>query len=378
MSQQATRIRFNDVAAAYQEQRAEIDAAIARVLERGDFVGGTAIREFEESFARYCGVAHAIGASNGTTAIHLALAAAGVRPGDEVITSPMTFIATAEAISHAGARVVFADIHPDTLNLDPERVAERITPRTRAVVFVHLHGNPTGVLEVREIARRSGLAVIEDCAQAHGAWIEVMGRGRVNAGAFGDAGAFSFFPAKNIGAFGDAGAVVTDDAQAARTARLLANHGREEKYLHLIEGYNYRMDTLQAAVVTVKLRRLDVQVEARAAIAAVYARRLAHLPLHFQACQSGARNALHLMAVQTERRNELQAHLKARNIETGIHYPIPLHLQPAYERLGLKAGEYPNAERTAATTLSVPMYPQLPPDHAEQVCDAIVDFFRGR
>jgi len=378
-------IRFNDVAAINQEQEQEIAAAVAGVLQRGDFINGSEVAEFEREFAEYCGCAYAVGCSNGTSALHLALQAAGVRPGDEVITTPMTFIATAEAIGHCGAKVVFADISPETLNLQAAAAEAAITPRTRAIVFVHLHGNPTGVVEVARLARDRGLILIEDCAQAHGALLRApedlalpcsrRPDGRVHVGALGAAAGYSFFPAKNLGALGDAGAVTTASAETANLVRSLANHGREEKYLHKLQGYNYRLDTLQAAVLRVKLRRLEQHVVRRNEIAAIYEERLAGLPLRMQRWEEGARHARHLFVVHTDRRDELQKYLREYGVETGIHYPIALHRQPAYEGLGFGEGSLPHAEQAALTTLSLPMYPQLADAQAERVCRYVRGFF---
>jgi dTDP-4-amino-4,6-dideoxygalactose transaminase len=367
-------IRFNDVNRSYADQKAEIDAAISNVVARGDFINGQAVSEFEKAFADFCGSRYCVGASNGTSAIHMALFAAGIRPGDEVITTPMTFIATAEAISHCGARVVFADIHPGTLNLDASDAERRITDRTRAIIFVHLHGNPSGVREVAELVRQRNLVLIEDGAQAHGAMVNDLGGRFSHAGNLGSAGTFSFFPAKNLGAFGDAGAVITSDEKLALTARRMANHGREEKYRHLFEGYNYRLDTLQAAVLLVKLSRLREQVERRNRIAATYENRLSACGFHFQEQEPGSVHGRHLFVVHTAKRDQLQQYLHEQGIETGIHYPIALHRQPAYEHLGYKAGSFPIAEKTAETTLSLPLYPQMPDSDVELVCDAVCRF----
>lgn len=372
-------VRFNDVTASYDEQRDEIDSAVADVIKRGDFINGRDVRVFEREFAAYCGTAAAVGTSSGTSALHLALSAAGIGPGDEVITTPMTFIATAEAITHSGARPVFADIDPETLNLSPEAAEAAICERTRAILFVHLHGNPSGVEEMKQLCDRRGLILIEDCAQAHGAGFlrgSETGEG-CRVGGFGAAGCFSFFPAKNLGAFGDAGALVTNDPQLAEAARQLANHGREEKYRHLVEGYNYRLDTLQAAVLRVKLQRLNDQVARRNALAELYRERLSQLPLRLQRSGTGVRHALHLFVVETEHRDELQGFLGRRRIETGIHYPIPLHLQPAYEHFGWAPGSFPVAEQVARETLSLPIYPQMPPADALRVCEAVQEFFSG-
>jgi dTDP-4-amino-4,6-dideoxygalactose transaminase len=379
------RIRFNDVSASYHEQQADIDAALAAVVARGDFINGSAVREFEQAFAGYCGCGHAVGVSNGTSALHLALTAAGVRPGQEVITTPMTFIATAEAITHAGAQVLFADIDSHTLNLSPAAVEASITPATRAVLFVHLHGNPAGIEEIAEICNSRNLQLIEDCAQAHGALLTpkasqnltcaLRSDGRAHVGSLGTAAAYSFFPAKNLGAFGDAGAVTTSDQPLAQRVRMLANHGRTDKYLHEMEGYNYRLDTLQAAILLAKLRHLDEQVEQRNRLAAIYEAEFASLPLTMQQQKPGTRHARHLFVVHTDQRDALQKHLAAHDIETGIHYPVPLHLQQAYAYLGHKAGSFPNAERAASTTLSLPLYPQLPEAHAHAVAQAVRNFF---
>lgn len=369
-----SRIRFNDVTAAYHELRAEIDAAVAAVLARGDFINGAAVRAFEEEFARYCGAAHCVGTANGTASLHLALRAAGIGPGDEVVTTPMTFIATAEAITQAGAAVVFADICPGTLNLDPRAVEAALTPRTRAVIFVHLHGNPSGLRAVADVAARHGLVLIEDAAQAHGALV-AHGGTMAHAGTIGNAGTFSFFPAKNLGAFGDAGAIVTSDAAIAARAKRLANHGREEKYVHAEEGFNYRLDTLQAAILSAKLPRLNEHTARRNAIAAIYEDRLGTLGLRFQQREPDVRHARHLFVVQTARRDALQLHLAARGIETGIHYPLPLHLQPAYARLKLGPGAFPQAEQYARESLSLPLYPQMEDGAAGRVCEAVASFF---
>lgn len=364
-------IRFNDVSASYDEQRSEIDGALAAVVRQGDFIGGRAISEFEAEFAAYTGAAGCAGVSSGTAALHLALSAAGVGVGDEVITTPMTFIATSEAISLCGAKPVFADVASDTINLDPAQVEAAITGKTRAVLFVHLHGNPGGAAEVAEVAKRNGLLFFEDCAQAHGA---LLADGR-HVGNLGSAAAYSFFPAKNLGAFGDAGAMTSSYPALVERARRLANHGRSEKYLHEVEGTNARMDTLQAAVLKVKLTLLEAQVERRNQLAKHYIDGLAGLPLQFQPAPTGCRHAWHLFTLRTERRDELQTFLNDRDIETGIHYPVPLHLQPAYAELGLKVGSFPVAEQTARQTLSLPMYPQLTKDAVDTVVGAVREFF---
>ncbi|MCX7626773.1 MAG: DegT/DnrJ/EryC1/StrS family aminotransferase [Candidatus Sumerlaeaceae bacterium] len=375
MKHSPVKVRFNDILAAYHEAAPQTIAAIARVLERGDFIMGRAVHDFEKEFAAYCGAQFCVGCSSGTTALHLALLAAGIGPGDEVITTPMTFIATSEAIGHAGAKVVFADIDRETLNLDPRAVEAAITPKTRAVIFVHLHGNPSGILEIAELCRRHGLLLIEDCAQAHGAFVAEKVNQLRHAGTFGRVGCFSFFPAKNLGAFGDAGAIITNDQQIALQARRLLNHGRQDKYLHLVEGFNYRLDTIQAAVLLLRLKSLSQSVLRRNGICVQYQEGLAGLPLTFQKlCYEGV-HARHLFAIGVEQRDLLQKFLSEHGIETGIHYPIPLHLQPAYAHREFKQGQFPIAEKVAATTLSLPLYPQLPPEQVDYVIEKVRAFF---
>lgn len=364
-------VQFNDVSASYAELRDAIHAAMDEVLRRGDFINGQAITRFEQAFATYTNSAACAGCANGTSALELALKAAGIKPGDEVITTPMTFIATSEAITLAGATPVFADISPQTLNLDAAAVEKAITPRTRAILFVHLHGNPGGSIECAEIARRHDLLFIEDCAQAHGARLPDGS----HVGNLGTASTYSFFPAKNLGAFGDAGAVCSNNTDLIARVRRIANHGRKDKYVHLEEGTNARMDTLQAAILHAKLSALDSHVDQRNQIASQYADGLKSLPLRLQPAPDGCRHAWHLFTVRTPRRDELQNHLATHGIQTGIHYPIPLHLQPAYENRNLQ-GRFPVAEQTARETLSLPMYPQLPRHDIIHVIDAIQSFFR--
>jgi dTDP-4-amino-4,6-dideoxygalactose transaminase len=375
MSQTKIKVRFNDILASYHEAAPITIAAIARVLERGDFISGKDISDFEERFARFCGIPHCVGCASGTAALHVALLALGIGPGDEVVTTPMTFIATAEAISHCGARVVFADISPETLNLDPQSVEDAITPRTRAVIFVHLHGNPSGLLEIKQLCDKHGLVLIEDCAQAHGAKIYLPDGSSRHAGTLGRVGCFSFFPAKNLGAFGDAGAIITAEENLAIFARRVVNHGRQDKYLHLFEGFNYRLDTLQAAVLVVKLKRLEKAVERRNVICTRYEQELADLPVSFQSLTVPGVHARHLFAIQLESRDALREFLAKQGIETGIHYPIPLHLQPAYAHLGYQKGIFPIAERVADSTLSLPLYPQLPDEHVDYVIAKVREFF---
>ena len=363
------RVPLVDLAAQYPEIRADVDAAIARVLDSTAFILGREVADFEAAFAAHVGATGAVGVASGTAAIELALRACGVTAGDEVITAAHTFIATAEAISHTGARPVFVDIDPVTFNLDPAAVRAALTPRTRAIVPVHLYGQPADMTELMALAREHGLFVVEDAAQAHGA--EVDGR---RCGSIGDLAAFSFYPGKNLGAYGDAGAVTgTNEALLARV-RKLRDHGRTSKYEHDEVGFGERMDALQAAILGVKLRHLESWTERRRAHARRYDELLQELPVELPREAADRRHVYHLYVVRAERRDELLAHLKASGIDAGIHYPVPLHLQPAYADLGYVAGSLPETERAAREILSLPMYPELVDAQLVAVADAIRAF----
>lgn len=354
-----------DVTAQHAALRAEIEAAMAEVVAGGRFVKGPAVAEFEAAFAAFCGVAHAVGVGNGTDALRLALQALGVGPGDDVVTVPTTFVATAEAVGHVGARARFVDVHPDTWLLDPAHLDGGLTPQTRAVVPVHLYGH------VSAVPRPRGIAVIEDAAQAHGAR-----HGDRRVGALGDAAAFSFYPGKNLGAYGDAGAVVTADPDVAERVRLLADHGRATRHDHVVEGWNSRLDSLQAAVLSVKLRHLDAANEARRRFAARYRDALADVPhLTFPDVAAGTEPVHHLLVAAAERRDELRAFLEARGVETGVHYPVPLHLQPSHRHLGYARGDFPVAERLAASTVSLPLYPEMGEAAVDEVSAAVRAFY---
>jgi dTDP-4-amino-4,6-dideoxygalactose transaminase len=366
-------IPFVDLEAQYLTIRPEIDEAMRRVLARSSFIGGDDVEAFAREFADYCaagpeptGPLHCATCGNGTDALYLALRALGVGPGDEVITVAHTFIATTEAIGLTGARPVFVDVLPTTLLMDPAALEAAVTPRTRAVVPVHLYGQPCPMDEVLAVARRHGLKVVEDAAQAHGAhW-----RGR-RVGGLGDLACFSFYPGKNLGAYGDAGAVVGADADLVRRVRMLANHGRLEKYTHEVEGVNSRLDGLQAAVLRVKLRHLDAWNAARKAHAAAYRAALAGADLALPVTAPGADPVWHLFVVRTPRRDALRDRLKRHGVATGVHYPLPLHLQPAYAHLGLGPGALPVTERAAGEILSLPMYPEMTPEHVARVAEAV-------
>ncbi len=346
--------------------RSELEAALGRVLDSGAYTLGPEVAAFEEEFAAWCGVPHAVAMNSGTTALHLALLAAGVGPGDDVITSPFTFIATACAIRYVGANPVFADIDFATRNLDPEAAAKALTPRTRAILPVHLYGQTADMDPLRALAERNGLALIEDAAQAHGASYH-----GAPAGGLGALGCFSFYPTKNLGALGEGGLVTTRDAKLADALRLLRDWGAREKYQHEIVAYNARMDAFQGAVLRVKLRRLTAWNEERRAIAARYAELLPGIGLEPPLEAPGRRHVWHVYTVRVPERERVAAVLREQGVGTAVVYPRPLHLQPAFADLGLGAGSFPVAERAARELLGLPMYPGLPKDGPERVVAAL-------
>jgi dTDP-4-amino-4,6-dideoxygalactose transaminase len=358
-----------DLKAQYRALKAEIDPAIQRVLDNTSFILGEEVKRFEANFAAFCGVKNAVGLDSGSAALHLALAAAGVGPGEEVIVPSHTFIATASAVSHTGAKPVFVDVEPDTFNMDPERVEAAITPLTTALMPVHLYGQPASMRPLMEIAGRHGLKVIEDAAQSHGA--TYLGK---QVGGFGDAGIFSFYPGKNLGAYGDAGMLVSNDDELADTARLLRNQGRRDKYEHLLVGFNYRLDALQAAILDVKLKHLVDWNRARQERADVYDRLLVDLPVTRPIIRPDRTHVFHVYVIRVARRDDLSTFLKACGIETIVHYPIPLHLQPAYRELGYRCGDLPVTEKLADEILSLPMYPELTGGQQEEIVDGIRTF----
>jgi dTDP-4-amino-4,6-dideoxygalactose transaminase len=362
------RIPLVDVLASHRSLGSELPDAVARVLASGRFIQGAETRQFEERFAAYCGTKEAIAVDSGTAALHLALLACGLKPGDEVLTSPFTFIATGAAILHAGLTPAFADIRPGDMNLDPSKIEAAITPRTRAVMPVHLFGTPCDMTAIGAIARKRSLKVVEDACQAHGA----THAGR-RAGSFGDAATFSFYPSKNLAAVGDGGALVTDREEVARDARLRRDHGRTSKYEHGLLGWNYRMDEFQAAALNVKLPKLDAWNDRRRALAARYRDRLKDRPLTLPPPDPGS--VWHLYVIRTPKREALRGHLEKRGIETGVHYPLPLHLQPPFASLGYARGRFPEAEKAADEVLSLPMYPELGEEGVDRVAEAIGEFF---
>ncbi len=359
-------VSFVDLQAQYASIAAEIQVAIAGVLERADFILGDEVGRFEEEFAEYIGVRCAVGVGSGLATLELALRAYGIGLGDEVITAANTFIATVLAISAVGARPVLADADPATYNLDPAALASAITPRTRAVIPVHLYGQPADLVPILALARRHHLVVIEDAAQAHGATYD----GR-RVGAWGGAAAFSFYLAKNLGAYGDAGMVTTNDVVIAEKIRQLRNYGQRVKYEHVVAGTNSRLDTVQAAVLRVKLRHLDRWNAARQEHAAAYDALLETLPVMRPVRVSRATHVYHLYVIQVEHRSHVQDSLRGQGVATGIHYPIPVHLQEACADLGYRRGDFPVTERAAARILSLPTYAELTPGQREHVASAL-------
>lgn len=360
-------VPFLDLAAHHAPLRAEIDAAIAEVIDRSAFAGGVFVSRFENDFAAFCRAQQAIGVGSGTEALWLALLALGVGSGDEVITVPNSFMATAEAITYCGATPVFVDIDPETYTMDPARLEEAITAKTRAIIPVHLFGQTADMDLILEIARRHGLPVIEDACQAHGA--EYKGQ---RAGSLADAACFSFYPGKNLGAFGEAGAVVTNNAALAEKIRILRDHGQHLRYYHSMVGWNCRMDGIQAAVLRIKLRHLDRANEARRRHAAYYNEALGlqeqiRRPLE-AACN---RHVYHIYAIRVPQRDRFMELLAEKGIGCAIHYPVPIHLQDAYRHLGHREGSFPIAENCAAEFVSLPMFPELTAAQLDAVCDAV-------
>ncbi|MEJ3748189.1 DegT/DnrJ/EryC1/StrS family aminotransferase [Actinomycetes bacterium KLBMP 9797] len=370
-----TAIPLVDVKAAYLRHQDAIDAAIRDVVESTAFIQGPQLRAFEEAFAAFCGTTHAIGVGSGTAALHLALAAVGVGPGDEVAVPAHSFIATIEPVSWLGARPRFVEIDPLTGALDPAALKGAIDG-VKAVLPVHIHGRPADLEQIGAIAADAGVPVIEDAAQAHGAEIVRADGTVVRAGGYGLAGCFSFYPGKNLGAFGDAGAITTNDDAFAATVRRLRDHGRTTKYEHEIIGYAHRMDTLQAAVLHAKLSTLDADNQRRAALTADYEAALSGVgDLWFPPATPTRRSVFHHALLRTPRRDALLAHLKERGIGAGIHYPVPLHLQPAYAFLGHRRGDFPATEAWADECLSLPLYPELTAAQHTAVVAGVTSFY---
>jgi dTDP-4-amino-4,6-dideoxygalactose transaminase len=355
-------IPFVDLKEQYSGIKTEIGAAIQSVLESGQFSSGNHVAAFESEFAEYCGSRYGIGLNSGTSALHLAMLAAGVGLGDEVITVSFTFVATVAAICYAGASPVLIDIDPKSFTMDADQLEDAITERTKAIIPVHLYGQPAYMDRIVQIAHRHRVAVIEDAAQAHGA--EYNGR---RAGSMGDIGCFSFYPSKNLGAYGEGGMVVTDNPEYAETIRRLRDWGQDQRYNHIMRGYNYRMDELQGAVLRVKLRHLDLWTDARRAHAALYDRLLADTGVETPNVIPNSRHVYHIYAIRTGQREALRQLLHEKGVQTGIHYPIPVHLQEAYSNLGYHPGTFPHAETAAREVLSLPMFAELKEEQIRQI-----------
>jgi dTDP-4-amino-4,6-dideoxygalactose transaminase len=368
-----TRVPFLDLKTQCQNIRPEIDEAIARVLDDCQFVLGSEVAAFEKEFATYCGAAECIALNSGTSALHLALLAAGVGPGDEVITVAFTFVASVAAVVYAGARPVLVDIDPRSFTIDPAAIEAVITPRTKAILPVHLYGQPADMDPIMEVARRHKVAVIEDAAQAHGA--KYKGR---PVGSIGDMACFSFYPSKNLGAYGEGGAVTTNSPEHARTIRMLRDWGQDHKYHHVLRGYNYRMEGLQGAILRVKLRHLERWTEARRAIAAKYDQLLAESEVERPSEMPWAKHVYHVYTLRTEDRDALQAALQEKGIQTAIHYPVPVHLQPPYAELVHAPLGLPQSEKAAVEVLSLPLYPEMTDDQIQRVTQALTSLATAR
>ena len=373
MSDFRVSVPYLDLKAQYQSIKPEIDAAVSRVLDRSQFVLGEEVAGFEQDFARYCGATECIALNSGTSALHLALLAAGIGAGDEVITVPFTFVASVAAILYTGARPVLVDIDPRSFNIDPRAVEGAITPRTKAIMPVHLYGQTAEMDPILEIARRHGVIVIEDAAQAHGA--KYKGR---PAGSLGDIGCFSFYPTKNLGAYGEGGAVTTSNPEFAKKIRMLRDWGQDSKYHHVLRGFNYRMEGLQGAILRVKLRHLERWTEARRAIAAKYNEQLADSGLALPREMPWARHVYHVYSFRISDRDAFRAALQARGIQTAVHYAIPVHLQPAHADLGYHSGSFPQSENAANEVVALPIYPELNPAQVDAVCQTVKKVSAGR
>jgi dTDP-4-amino-4,6-dideoxygalactose transaminase len=365
-------VPFVDLKAQYQTIKPEIDAAIASVIENTNFILGPQVEAFEKAFAAYVGSAFCVGVNSGTAALQLSLMACGIGPGDEVIVPSFTFFATAETVSVLGAVPVFIDVDPVAYTITAAEIEKAITPRTRGIIPVHLYGQPVDLDPIRALAEQHNLHVIEDAAQAHGA--EYKGR---RVGALTTAGCFSFYPSKNLGAYGEAGAIVTNDEDLAQKLRLLRQHGQTSKYEHAIVAYNFRLEEIQAAVLNVKLTHLDDWNNGRRGRAATYNELLRDTGLVLPREMEYARHVYHVYAVQCEKRDELQTHLADKGIQTGVHYPIPIHLQPAYASLGYKSGDLPVTEQLCERVLSLPMFPELTERQIQLVADTIQQSLAG-
>ena len=364
-------IPYLDLKAQIKPLRAQIDAAIARTIDNCSFCLGPDTAQFEKDFAKYCGAEHAVAFNSGTSALHVALLLLNIKAGDEIITTPMTFVATSWAISYVGAKPVYVDIEDATFNLDPKKIEAAITPRTKAVLPVHLYGLPFELDPILEICRQHKLPLIEDACQAHGA--KYKGK---TIGTFGEMSCYSFYPGKNLGAAGEGGALVTNNADYARRARSLREHGSTVRYYHDEVGFNYRMEGIQGAVLGVKLPHLPAWTRERQRVAKRYTELLVGTPLQLPHQPAHMESAWHLYVVRHARRDELKAHLDANGVGCALHYPLPLHLQKCYASLGHKAGDFPVTEKATRECLSLPIYPELTEAQIQRVVEVVRDFFK--
>jgi dTDP-4-amino-4,6-dideoxygalactose transaminase len=365
-----------DLKRQYQNIKGDVDAAMRNVIERTDFIMGEDLRKFEEEFARFCGSAYAVGVDSGTGALELALYAAGVKPGDEVIVPAFTFYATASAVWAVGAKPVFVDVEDDTVNLDPSKIEQAISKKTKAILPVHIYGQPAAMSEIMAIADKHGLPVIEDAAQAHGAKVKMKdGRWRT-VGSIGEIGCFSFYPGKNLGAYGDGGMIVTDKKEIFDAVKLLRDYGRTGKYEHSRMGFNRRLDTLQAAVLRVKLKHLDGWNEARRKWADLYDGLLGEAGVRTVKVREGVIPVRHLFGIRIPHRDESLNFLQQNGVGAGIHYPVPLHLQKAFDWLGYQQGDFPVAEKIAKEELSLPLFAELTENEVRQVADLVKSVVR--
>ncbi|HNQ73003.1 MAG TPA: DegT/DnrJ/EryC1/StrS family aminotransferase [Verrucomicrobiota bacterium] len=365
------KIPYLDLPAQLRPLRKEIDAAIARTIDHCSFCLGPDVAQFEKDFARYCGAEHCVAFNTGTSALHVAMLLLGVGPGDEVISTPHTFVATSWAISYVQAKPVYVDIDEATFNLDPRLIEKAITPRTKAIVPVHLYGHPFDLDGVLAVAQKHNLPVVEDACQAHGA--KYKGR---TIGTFGAVSCYSFYPGKNLGATGEGGALVTNNAEFARRARSLREHGSSVRYYHDEVGFNYRMEGIQGAVLGVKLPHLPAWTAGRQRVARRYTELLQDTPLQLPTQAEWAESVWHLYVVRHPRRDALKKHLEANGVGCALHYPLPLHLQKCYASLGYQAGDFPVAEKAARECLSLPIYPELTDAQIQRVVAVIKDFFK--
>ena len=365
------KVPFGDLSRQYKKYKKEFDRIVSGVFEKGSFILGENLKSFEKDFSKYLEANHAIGVANGTDALFLALKAVGIGSGDEVITVSNTAVPTISAIDAAGAKPVFVDIEESTFNIDPSKIESAITSKTKAIIPVHLYGNPCNMEKIASIAARHKLKIIEDCAQAHGA--EYKGK---KVGTFGDFGAFSFYPSKNLGANGDGGMVVTNSSQLAEKMRLLRNYGFADRYNSILRGYNSRLDEIQAALLDFKLARLDEWNKRRRQIADRYMCELAKLPIIIPSVFSGHKHVFHLFVARVIQRQKFLEFMSASGVNIIIHYPIPIHLQPAYEFLNYKRGDFPVTEKVSEEILSLPIYPELEEKEISYIIAKIINYFQ--